>query len=525
MHNYNLLYEPWLPVRWCSGAPPSTVGLRETLIRAHEITELATDNPLETIALNRLLAALIASAFPSMATPEGWFAVWDRAQFDPTVLDTYLANYADKFDLLSPTRPFYSDPNTETQALSPMARLQHAATSGNNALLFSHDLDSVPLALPLAEAARALVCTQAAALGGGVAKPFNLCHGPLVGGAFFWLRGLAGGDTSAGDVSLFRALLLNLPPTEAVWGNQQKDRGATWETDKPPVAEKRWVHGIRDLFTFQSRRLHLVLDSEQRAVGVFYNQGSKIDDRQFDDPHLAQVEGKDGFYPLRFRTDRALWQDSTIYLMTKEGTAGKPPATFDWLSRPDNLAELGQGITGQSRFSADVFGMVNDQAKVELWRHERVTVYPDIIQEPGRWDVLNKLIKEADFRADRLREATRAYAMRVRLNKSYGTRLGDVERADRDNLVQMLGTTSRYWVGLGQQFEPFLAQIAQANQEMLGDTLTAWKKAAWRLARKALQDSIESLATDARAFQAVIEAETVLSRGTLSTKTTKPELA
>lgn len=520
MQNFNLLHEPWLPVRWRGGAPPSSVGLREALVRAHDIAELATDNPLETIALNRLLVALMASAYPGLAKPEGWYAVWDHKQLDPDALDAYLNPIADNFDLLSPKHPFYGATKTDTEAVSPVSRLQHAATSGNNALLFSHDLDSVPQALPLAGAARALVCTQAAALGGGVAQPFNLCHAPLVGGAYFWLRGVADDEPS-----LFRALLLNLPPDERAWGNPDKDRGATWETAAPPAAEKRRVHGIRDLYTFQSRRLQLRLDSEQRVVGVCYNQGSKIEKLLFDDPHQAQVEGKEGFYPLRFRTDRALWQDSATYLMTRGGKGGRPPVTFDWLSQPSTLAELGQGVDVKTAFAADVFGMVNDQAKVELWRHERVTVYPEIIQEPSRWELLQTLLREADFCGDRLREASRAYAMRVRLNKPHGTRLGDVERADRDSMVQIIATNTRYWTALGQEFEPFLGQIAQAEADALGGVPAAWKKTIWRVARRALHDGIESLATDARDFQAVIEAETVLNRGTLSTKTTKPEPA
>ena len=115
--------------------------------------------------------------------------------------------------------------------------------------------------------------------------------------------------------------------------------------------------------------------------------------------------------------------------------------------------------------------------------------------------------------------------MRVRLNKPHGTRLGDVERADRDSMVQMIATNTRYWTALGQEFEPFLGQIAQAEADALGGVPAAWKKTIWRVARRALHDGIESLATDARDFQAVIEAETVLNRGTLSTKTTKPEPA
>ena len=364
---------PWLPVRWRGGGPPSAVGLREALFRAHDIAELATDNPLETIALNRLLAALVASVFPKLANESDWFESWDAGQFEADKVDTYLNQYSPHFDLLSPVRPFYGHPQTDAKEISPLSRLQHAATSGNNALLFSHDLDSVPQTMTFAEAARALVCCQATALGGGVAQPFNLCHGPLVGGAFFWLRGSVNGETS-----LFRALLLNLAPTANVWGNVAQD--------PPKPLKDRQVFGIRGLFTFQSRRLQLVTDSEGKlTVGVRYNQGSKME-RLFDDPHLAYYYNeKIGDLPIRFSTSCTLWQDSTIYMMTREHQ-GHAPRTFEWLADPNTLDAL--DMARYEPLLADVFGLVNDQAKVELWRHERVTIYPSIINEVSRWNTL-----------------------------------------------------------------------------------------------------------------------------------------
>ena len=297
---YNLLHEPWLPVRWRGGEPPTEVGLRDALIRAHEIEELATDNPLETVALNRLLAALTGAAFPELAEEGDWLDCWQNGGFDAKRCDTYLDTYADRFDLLSETRPFYGHSKTDSKEISPVSRMLHAAASGNNAVLFSHDLDSVSHPMTLAEAARALVCTQAAALGGGVAQPFNLSHGPLVGSAYFWLRGLV-----EEKPSLFYALLLNLAPTVQVWGNG-KDDYPTWETDKPPVAQKRDVGGIRDLFTFQSRRLQVIPDSNGQIMGVHYNQGSKIEKLLFHDPHAAYKMGKEEPYPLRFSTSHAL---------------------------------------------------------------------------------------------------------------------------------------------------------------------------------------------------------------------------
>lgn len=525
MNSYNLLDKPWLPVRWLGDAPPSAVGLRDALIRAHDIVELATDNPLETIAINRLLAALMASVFPEIAEEGAWMNVWQHGSFDVGRCTDYLNQYAGHFDLLSPTRPFFGHPQTDTKEVSPVSRLQHATASGNNAVLFSHDLDSATRPLTLAEAARALVCTQAAALGGGVAQPFNLSHGPLVGGAFFWLRGQVQ-ETS----SLFRALLLNLAPTDEVWG-KDKPLAATWEPDKPPAAQKRDVGGIRELFTFQSRRLQLVVDSQEQVVGVRYNQGSKVEKRLFDDPNLAYKSGKEGLYPLRFSVNRALWQESAAYMMNPKSGVGHAPRIVEWLTR-QKLRELGLGR--DAAFAVDVFGLVNDQAKVELWRHERVTIYPNIVADTARWKTLNALLDDpspttddARKRAGRLREATRAFAIRARLSKPWGTRLGDVERADRDAFVQMIDAESRYWLALGSQFDQFLTQIATlpTDTDDLFDLQKRWQQTIKKTAADALRSALKPLAQDARTWRALAEAETVLSFGTLYPKPRKSEPA
>lgn len=515
MPTFNLLEQLWLPVRWASGGPPAEVGLRDALLRAHEIEELATDNPLETLALNRLLAALLAAVYPGAAEEDEWFRLWDLGHFEAGPVDAYLARYADRFDLLSPTLPFMGHPQPDTTEVSPLTRLLHAATSGNNAVLFSHDLDSRPRPLPAAEVARAVVCAQAASLGGGVAKPFNFSHGPLVGGAYFWLRG-----TLAEQATLFRALLLNLPPTAQMWGTSAQD-APTWEARKPVAAEKRQVSGLRELFTFQSRRLALVSDAHGQVVGVRYNQGSKVEALLLHDPHLAYRAGKEGEFPLRFQAGRALWRDSTTYLLHRGSSAGgHAPLTLQWLTRQ---VRRRLGADQALAYAVDVFGLVNDQAKVELWRQERVTVYPAIIEDADRWEALRAMLTAAGYeqQAQRLREATKAFATRARLHKPWGSRLGDVERAECAALVQMLDTESRYWLALGEVFDDYLARLASTAPDKLEGVEADWQHDIREAAEQALRRALTSLATDARTRQALAEAETVLRYGTLYPKSDK----
>lgn len=496
--SFNLVEEPWLPVVWRDGTPSTSVGLQKLFLEAHRIQELATDNPMETLALNRMLLALLASALPELVQEPYWESCRLSGQFAPEPFAAYFRKHYDGFDLLSPTRPFYGHPNPEAKEVSPLSRLQHAAASGNNAVLFSHELDADPQPMTLAEAARALVCVQGAALGGGIAQPFNFAGGPLIGGAFFWLRGLADEKPS-----LFQALLFNLPPLDTIWRYDASFQ-CPWERTTPPAPERRQVRDLRDLFTFQSRRLQLVLNDAGQAIGVRYNQGSKPE-LQFDDPHLAYVPGKEAEMPLRFSLEKSLWQNSLFYL-TNAGKfrdpakpAGHPPRTFEYISSVDS-------IQNPVCYEADVFGLINDQAKVETWRQERIQVFPDLLSDADRAFTLDVCLKTADEQHHHLREAARVFASWARLHKSPQA-LSEPERRECGEVIKTLGVRSRYWQQVGRQFPQLLARIATAAVAELDDVEKTWKKDyCQKTARQVLQETLRAYDLSGN-YRAAAEAE------------------
>ncbi|MEM8558907.1 MAG: type I-E CRISPR-associated protein Cse1/CasA, partial [Bacteroidota bacterium] len=247
MPSFDLLLHPWIPVldagtdlRVNPDAPTTLqeVGLREALLRAHELREVYSDSPLETIALNRLLLALALDAYQPAPDEGAWVTVWEAGQLPADPLDDYLAKWADRFDLLHDTYPFFqrvtTDVSQDGKGPAPLANLFHEQASGNNATLFGHDIDAEPQPLPLAQAARGLVMLQAAALGGGASKPFYFSHAPLIGRAQFWIRGR----------SLFEALMLNGPPTpEARMGAITEDK-PVWKRNAPKTYRKRIHTGL-----------------------------------------------------------------------------------------------------------------------------------------------------------------------------------------------------------------------------------------------------------------------------------------
>jgi len=64
--NYNLLVEDWIPILWTNGKP-GRVGIREALTKAGRIRQIAASNPMDNVALLRLLLAVLQWCKPNMA--------------------------------------------------------------------------------------------------------------------------------------------------------------------------------------------------------------------------------------------------------------------------------------------------------------------------------------------------------------------------------------------------------------------------------------------------------------------------
>ena len=103
---FNLLYDPWIPVRPQGGGPVREVGLRELLLRARDFGRIDDPSPLVTVALLRLSLALLHRALNGPQRIEdaaGWFL----HGFPAERLGTYFAEWEDRFDLFHPERPFW----------------------------------------------------------------------------------------------------------------------------------------------------------------------------------------------------------------------------------------------------------------------------------------------------------------------------------------------------------------------------------------------------------------------------------
>ncbi len=530
MASYDLLSEPWVPVldagrdlRDTPDAPVAlrTVGLREAVGRAHEIREVVGDTPLETVSLNRLLLALVLDIHDVGAETAPWLALWAAGRVDADALDAYLGRQAERFDLLHPRRPFYQVPADAHPARdeTTLSQLRHAEAAGNNGTLFGHEMDDPPRPdgeparrLSLAEAARSILAYQAYGLGGlagsaaagGRLPAFK--HAPLVSGAVFWLRGR----------SLFESLLLNAPPHPDVWASVGEDVPA-WRRDLP-ITTVRPREGLRDLLTWQARLVSLATaptpDGATVATGVSIANGETIDTDGVPDPMMARMTSKTGgVFPYGLRAERAVWRDLALLLHATGPEAEGAPETFRAVA--DLVYQGHLPFAEGDPLEADIFGLVKERSnkhKVGTWQHARVPVYPRLVGDRARLDVLRNALEDAEEQARSLHAATRTTAEYLLAPPPPGSD----DRPDADTksvsaLVASLGAERRYWMAAEPAFAAFLRTLASAPDiDARSDALDTWDTAIERAAAQAFEAATSALDRSARHLRAQAQGLRVL---------------
>jgi CRISPR system Cascade subunit CasA len=497
MPTYDLTREGWIPVLMLEGERRE-MSLRDVLAKAHCFREVSAGSPLEAAALYRLLQALVLRIFAEeMSDIDSWFDLLEAGHFSPERVHGYFDEWQDekeRFDLLHPEYPFYQHLEPLTNNMSAPGQLFAGESSGNNATLFSHELDDTPRRLPLADAARGIVATQAAALGGGYSKPFYFSSAPLADGAVFWIRGH----------NLFEALLLNCPPSEkGRMGYFPDDESCPiWERGEPyAAAEKRAEIGYLDYLTWPSRRPLLQTDETENgktvACGVRISQGDKKEGGG-DDPLMAYVQSKStGIFPFKMDKDRSVWRDAHVFFRQFRNDEGGAPPALSWVAGESPIESTLKG----REWVVDVFGFVSDQAKIELWRHERLPFYPVILRDGERYELLQQAVEHAERQGGILKSATRTAAAKLLFPSKEEGELSQKEREKVRDLAQSFGVQTRFWARLEVPFFEWLDDLAGGGYD--ARRLSAhWLQTLHREAKEAYRSATASFDASGRHLRA-----------------------
>ena len=350
---YNLLDEPWIPVRLLDGTI-ADVGLLELLRRTTEIADLACELPTQSIAIQRLVLAIAYRVAPPRDARD-WVRQWDEGAPTEQMIE-YLERWRDRFFLFGGRFPFMqvADLRTAKDAVSGLEKLIADVPNGEQFFTTRHGCALA--CIPPSEAARWLVHAQAydpsgirsGAVGdsqvkGGKGYPIGPSWCGHLG--LVWLKGK----------DLDETLVLNLVPTDAAqlrgvessteWGT------CSWEVSEAESAV-RGDYSLLDpsgtprdisiprLLTWHSRRVRLV-GNREGVTGVVLAQGDKLAPQQmhryepqslwrYSTPQSKKFK-QDVYMPRKYEAGRALWRNlpgTLPTVTTVQGVDKQPKQEF-----------------------------------------------------------------------------------------------------------------------------------------------------------------------------------------------------
>ncbi len=500
MSCYSLWEEPWIPVLSKAGNP-YTLSLRNVLAEAHALREVFDPSPLVTVAIHRLLQAVLYRVFLPQSYAD-WAGLWRTGRIDSGRLDRYGALWEGRFDLIHPTRPFYQVPWMEDEKEHPISALVLEAASGNNSTLFDHGKVEGMEALPFDRAACHLMVQQLFAFGGGVSKPFNRRDAPLTKGLVAEARGR----------NVFETLLLNLVPLE-YWSSfipySERDR-PFWEIDSPPEPEREGSRPLGPIhyLTWQSRQIHLIVDkSTGTATGCQIKQRYCLDrDGHRIDPGKVYQHKERGWVPFKVNKQRAIWPSAHVLLQATDADMARPHLV-EWLAAVDEKGKL-ERLDVPAVIGMIVSGMATDPqkaAKIEIWRREYLPIPVAFLEKPELVGDLKDLLVKARHVESLLRRTAEAlvWAMGSRqelpralrhiragkVSKSKIYKEGSVPK-EKKNLSGSLGMVTRYWPVLEAPFRQALDELPRMEFAKVREN---WQKAVLNAALQSFFAARDSL--------------------------------
>ncbi|WP_240045533.1 type I-E CRISPR-associated protein Cse1/CasA [Streptomyces sp. L-9-10] len=373
MLSFDLTSRPWIPVLWRDGTQ-SEVSLRDVFARADEVRRVVGDLPTQEFALTRLLLALAHDALDGPSDTEHWARLWaDQDCFAP--LAGYLDEHRERFDLLHPHTPFFQVATLRTARDEVFSLNRIVADVPNGEPFFSSRMPAVGR-LGFAEAARWVVHAHAYDTSGiktGIDGDERVKGGRVYPLGVGW-AGTLGGVFAEGE-TLRQTLLLNLVAADTSGVRFRDDDRPAWRREPcgPGPAGRKRPSGVRDLYTWQSRRLRLHFDADG-VHGVVLGYGDPLAPHNMhtDEPMTAwrrspAQEKKRGeslvYLPREHDPARSAWRglESLVVGRAEAGGGAEAakalrPGILEWIARLVTDGELPRGFLIRARVIGAVYG-------------------------------------------------------------------------------------------------------------------------------------------------------------------------
>ncbi|MBK1643780.1 type I-E CRISPR-associated protein Cse1/CasA [Thiocapsa imhoffii] len=395
---FNLLDEPWIPVRMLHGETLD-ISLSQALLEADRFSALAETSPPNLIALYRLLLTILHRALSSHhgAWTDAVRARWYREGLPEAPICAYLNEWRERFWLFHPEHPFMqvaalADVPEIRDKQKPWTQICLECANGNTPLVFDHALDDLPAEIMPSLACRHLLGALQFTPGGLVKVVRDSDKaGPLANTAAVMPIGK----------TLTSTLLSGLHPYRA---RGQDDR-PSWEQSRPNIeslkAPPRLVTGPNDRYTRLTRAVLLARAGADRGIRhILFAAGLALEeDAHAPDPMACYRFNKDGkAIRVSFTEGRALWRELPALVPDATGKFNQP-ATI--LSGAANLFE--QMGKFDEPIPVLIAGLASDQAKLLRWRIERFDLPLTVLANPEAAADLRARVRQAEDTYFRLR--------------------------------------------------------------------------------------------------------------------------
>ncbi|MFD9208712.1 type I-E CRISPR-associated protein Cse1/CasA [Streptomyces sioyaensis] len=486
--SFDLTCQRWLPVQYLDGAQ-DVLSLREVFAQAPQLRRLVGDIATQEFALLRLLLAITHDALDGPADVDEWADLWaDDDCFAP--LNGYLEAHRGRFDLLHPTVPFFqvAELRTSRDEVFDLNRIVADVPNGDPYL--SARMPAVGQ-ISFAEAARWLIHAHAYDTSGiktGVADDERVKGGKVYPLGVGWAGNLGG--VFAEGTTLRETLLLNLiaADTNSVHFGD-RDRPAWRRAPSEPGASPQEdlgarPSGVRDLYTWQTRRLRLHFDtSGVHGVVLGYGDPLKPHNRHEDEPMTGwrrsqAQEKKRGeapvYMPQEHDAGRQAWRGLAALIADRapgtvqgsEAAASLRPRVLEWVARAATEGALPRRYLIRARVVGALYGT-------------QQSVIDDIVEDHVAMAVVLLHQEHADHATvaigaveDAEACVTALGALAADLARAAGRGPEPVRDAARDAGFGALDSPYRTW----------LAALGEANDPH--EQRAVWQREAYRIVRR-----------------------------------------
>lgn len=549
---FSLLSEQWIPVLDTEGNS-QLIGLRELILHAERYARIDAPSPLTTIALYRLVLAVLYRALRHFNTED--VAEWFVSGFPKEKLEAYFARYEHRFDLFG-EQPFLQVTDLENDpafkpkwATDHWTRLAGELCSFNTTFLYNEskrlEAGRTDSTTP-AEAARRLVENLTFVLGGSVKR--NVASAKSAP-SFSAALTLPLGN------NLLQTLCLSLVP-------DPQNEPAFWEREPVGAAEIRGYldscqnmhpQGLAQLYAPLTRAIQFHPEQDEEgnwcvrymsfAGGLPFSDTIAHTQRTLDPMVAVRVtSSKDAPYTSqKLSTDRLSWRDLNALLpepqnkpamLDKKGNPvvtlkGSPPRVLEHARRVltlvedtaqppkelpttlnwDNFDEIESFSAPRKKKGAVlpvcVIGQICGQGKIFSIRQEEYTLPHVFIEDPQRFtDQIYTVLEDAKTVAGGLDSAIFRL---VKETLSYGREM-EIQASDVRNVMSTIEADGLYWSRLEDPFRRYLAQVDTDPER----ARQAWREAVKDAARQAWQTAIRGVGQGTASLRAIVIAEPLL---------------